>query len=180
MRRSWMLLFVASAVTSAVLLLTSTPAAAQRGPEKVFAGKIITSDKAFPSYAKSANAYVAAIRKQSKTSFAEDKATGQWKIHFAAFLKAPLPDLEIEVKLFEISGKNQTLLSSFEQFTDQRGQRTIISKLVLDKKQVGVNKDLVIIMDYRGKVLATGRFRIVGEGDKATGKVDFSEDDSEE
>ncbi|MBK7538362.1 MAG: hypothetical protein IPI49_23960, partial [Myxococcales bacterium] len=155
-------------MTSAVLLLTSTPAAAQRGPEKVFAGKIITSDE--PSVtAKSANAYVAAIRKaQSKTSFAEDKATGQWKIHFAAFLKAPLPDLEIEVKLFEISGKNQTLLSSFEQFTDQRGQLTIISKLVLDKKQVGVNKDLVIIMDYRGKVLATGRFRIVGEGDKAT------------
>lgn len=176
MRGSWLLVLVASVW----LFATASPAAAQRGPEKVFAGKIITSDKAFPSSAKSPSAYVAAIKKQSKTSFAEDKASGQWKIHFAAFLKAPLPDLEIEVKLLEVSGKSQTLITSFEQFTDARGQRAIISKMVLDKKQVGVNKELVMIMDYRGKVLASGRFRIVGEGEKATGKVDFSEGESEE
>lgn len=159
---------------------TVSPAAAQRGPEKIFAGKIMLSDKSYPSSAKSAAAYVAAIKKQSKTSFQEDKATGQWKIHFAAFLKAPLPDLEIEVKLLEVAGKSQTLITSFEQFTDERGQRTIISKLVLDKKQVGVNKELLMIMEYRGKVLASGKFRILGEGEKATGKVDFSEGDTEE
>jgi hypothetical protein len=161
------------------LFLAASPASAQRGPEKVFAGQIMTSDKAYPNSARSASAYVAAIRKQSRTSFSEDKELGQWKIHFAAFLKAPLPDLEIGVKLFELSGKSQTLLTSFEQFTDQRGQRTIISKVVLDRKQVGVNKDLLLVMDYKGKVLASGRFRIVGQGDKSTGKVDFNSDEAE-
>jgi hypothetical protein len=177
MRRPWLLI-----VFGAVVWLAGggRPAVAQRGPEKVFAGQIITSDKAFPTYAKSASAYVAAIKKQSRSTFAEDKEKGQWKIHFAAFLKVPLPDLEINVKLYEVSGKNHTLLNSFEQFTDQRGQRTIISKMVLDKKQVGVNKALVIEMAYKGKVLASGRFKIVGEGDRSSGKVDFSEGDGEE
>jgi hypothetical protein len=171
--------WIVSLAALAMIALAAAPAAAGGGPEKVFAGQIMTSDKPYPSYAKSASAYTAAIRKQSKKSFAEDKEKEQWRIHFAAFLKAPLPDLEISVKLFAVSGKNQTLLTSFEQFTDERGQRTIISKLVLDKKQVGVNKELLMVMDYRGKVLATGRFKIVGEGDKSTGKVDFNEDEEE-
>ncbi len=175
MHRSWLLNVLA---VLAVIALTSSPALAS-GPEKVFAGQIMMSEKPYPSYAKSKAAYTAAIRKQSKKSFAEDKQKEQWRIHFAAFLKAPLPDLEISVKLFEVAGKSQTLLTSFEQFTDERGQRTIISKLVLDKKQVGVNKELLMVMDYRGKVLATGRFKILGEGDKSTGKVDFNDDSAE-
>jgi hypothetical protein len=177
---SWKVLGILACV-ALVATASSSPALAGGGsPEKVFAGQIMMSEKPYPSSAKSASAYVAAIRKQSRTSFAEDKEKGQWKIHFAAFLKAPLPDLEISVKLFEVSGKSQTLITSFEQYTDERGQRTIISKLVLDKKQVGVNKQLVLVMDYKGKVLATGRFKIVGEGEKSTGKVDFNEEDADE
>jgi hypothetical protein len=176
MHRSWLLNVLA---VLAVIALSSSPALAGGGPEKVFAGQIMMSEKPYPSSAKSAAAYTAAIRKQSKKAFAEDKEKEQWRIHFAAFLKAPLPDLEISVKLFEVAGKSQTLLTSFEQFTDERGQKTIISKLVLDKKQVGVNKELLMVMDYRGKVLASGRFKIVGQGDKATGKVDFNDDSDE-
>ncbi|MEZ4359852.1 MAG: hypothetical protein R3B48_06700 [Kofleriaceae bacterium] len=170
MVRPWLLLVVALS-----LCAVASPAHAQRGPEKVFAGQIMTSNKPYPSSAKSAAAYVTAIKKQSRKVFAEDKEKGQWKIHFAAFLKAPLPDLEIGVKLFEVAGKTQTLVTSFEQFTDERGQRTIISKLQLDRAQVGVNKDLVMVMAYKGKVLATGRFRIVGEEERSSGKVNFEE-----
>lgn len=164
----------------ACIALMASPAFAGGNPEKVFAGQVMLSDKPYPTSAKSASAYVAAIKKQSRTAFAEDKEKGQWKIHFAAFLKAPLPDLEIGVKLYEVSGKSQTLINSFEQYTDERGQRTIISKLVLDKKQVGVNKQLLIVMDYKGKVLASGRFKIVGEGEKSTGKVDFNEEEADQ
>jgi hypothetical protein len=168
-------LFVALALTLAL----ASPAAADapRGPEKVFAGKIILSTKRFPTYAKSPSAYVSAIRKQSATKFHEDKATGEWNIYFAAFLKPALNDLEYTVKLYDLTD-GRTMLMSFEGFTDVRGQRTIISKLKLDKKQVGVNKDVLIDIEYRGKRLATGRFRILGEGERYSGKVDFSEDDT--
>lgn len=177
MLRSWSLNVLGML---ACIALLAAPAHAGGGPEKVFSGQIMMSEKPYPSSAKSASAYVAAIKKQSRTSFAENKENkGQWKIYFAAFLKAPLPDLEISVKLFELAGKQQKLLNSFEQYTDVRGQRTIISNLKLDKESVGVNKELMLVMDYKGKVLASGRFKITGVGEKATGKVDFNEDDSE-
>lgn len=169
-------LFMSSLVV-AVALLVAKPAAAQ-SPNQAFNGRIMLSSKRFPQQAKSASAYTAAIRKQSQTNFAEDKETHSWKIYFAGFLKTPLNDLEYAIKIYEVSGKGQQLLVSFDQFTNERGQQSIISNMVLEKKQVGVNKDLLMTMESKGKVLASSRFKILGEGEKFNGKVDFSEDEA--
>lgn len=169
------------AATAVVLALFAAPRPAVAGgksPEKVFAGKVILSSKRFPTYSKSASAYISAIRKLSKTSFMEDKSTGSWKIYFAAFLNKPLDDLEILVKLYDVTGRTKSVLATFEQFVDQRGQRTIISEFTLSREQVGVNKEIVIELDYKGRRMAAGQFRILGEAEKYSGKVDFSEDDT--
>ncbi|HEX3758804.1 MAG TPA: hypothetical protein VHW23_08870 [Kofleriaceae bacterium] len=152
--------------------------AAAENPNQVFAGRIMMSSKRFPQSASSASAYVAAIRKQSQTNFVEAKDTHSWKIYFAGFLKSPLNDLEYGIKIYDVSGKGQQLLVSFEQFTDERGQKTIAANLTLDKKQVGVNKELMMVMESKGKVLASSRFKVLGEGEKFSGKVNFSEDEA--
>jgi hypothetical protein len=161
-------------------LVASTATAGPKGPEKVFAGKVIVSNKRFPTYAKSASAYVSAIKKQSKRDFQENKEDGTWKVYFAAFLNRPLDDLEVLIKLYDVSGSDKSLLATFEQYTDQRGQRTIISDFTLDKKQVGVNKSVIIEVEYKGTRLAAGQFRILGEGEHYSGKVNFSEDEEED
>lgn len=166
--------YLVSSVVIAAVMLFGRPAAAD--PHKAFAGRIMMSDKRFPLNAKSAAAYTAQIRKQSKTSFYEDKDK-KWKIHFIGFLKQPLRDLEYIVKIYEL-GKGQQLLSSFEQFTDERGQKTLTSSVILDRKQFGVNKELLITMEYNGRVLASGKVKILGQADKFTGKVNFSDDDA--
>jgi hypothetical protein len=170
---------VSSVVWLAIIvgLLGARPAAAQN-PNQAFAGRIMMSSKRFPQQARSAAAYTEAIRKQSQTSFAEAKDTHTWKIYFAGFLKTPLNDLEYVIKVYDVTGKGQQLLMSFDQFTDSRGQQTILSNLTLDKKQVGVNKELLMTMESKGKILASSKFKIVGEGPKFSGKVDFSEDDA--
>ena len=161
----------------AALVLGLRPAAAET-PNQAFAGRIMLSSKRFPQQAKSASAYTAAIRKQAQTNFVEAKDTHTWKIYFAGFLKIPLNDVEYVVKLYELTGKSQQLLMSFDQFADERGQQTILSNMTLDKKQVGVNKELLMTMESKGKVLASSRFKILGEGEHFTGKVDFSEDEA--
>ena len=167
--------YLVSSVVLAAVMLFARPAAAD--PHKAFAGRIMMSEKRFPMSAKSPAAYTAQIRKQSKTSFYEDKEK-KWKVHFIGFLKQPLNDLEYLVKIYEISGRAPHLLSTFEQFTDDRGQRTLTSSVILDRKQFGVNKELLITMEYRGKVLASGRLKILGQADKFTGKVNFSDEDA--
>jgi len=166
---------VSTLLISAVLF-AARPADAN--PNKVFAGRIMMSEKRYPTQAKSAGAYTAQIKKQSKSNFYEDKEKKGWKIHFIGFLKTPLNDVEYVVKIYELGGRQQQLLSSFEQFTDERGQKTLTSSVVLEKKQFGVNKELLITMENKGKVLASGRLKILGEGEKFTGKVNFSDDEA--
>lgn len=158
------------------LLLFAAPAAAEK-PNPAFAGRIMLSDKHYPISAKSLAAFNAQVTKQSKTSFFEDKDK-KWKIYFAGFLKVPLNDVEYVVKLYEVGGKGQRLLATIDQFTDSRGQASLISNMLLERKTIGANKELLMTLENHGKVLASGRFKILGERDKFTGKVDFSEDEA--
>ena len=158
------------------LLWLAVPAAAEK-PNPAFAGRIMLSDKRYPISAKSLAAFNAQITKQSKSSFFEDKDK-KWKIYFAGFLKTPLNDVEYAVKLYEVSGRGQQLLATIEQFTDSRGQASLISSLVLERKTIGANKELLMTLDSHGKVLASAKFKILGEREKFTGKVDFSEDEA--
>lgn len=161
----------------AVLFVTAGPAAAEK-PNSTFAGKIMLSDKRFPSQAKSLAAFNSKIRSLAKTNFAEDKEKREWKIHFAGFLRQPLNDLEYLVKIYDLTGGRKQLLLTFEQFTNERGQAALMSSMTLERKHVGVNKELMITMESKGKVLAANRFKVIGQGEKFTGKVDFSEEEA--
>ncbi len=169
-------LFSVVAVLAVALGFARTAAA--QDPNAAFGGRVILSTKSFPTTSKSASAYTQAVRKLSQTNFYEDKATHTWKIYFAAFLKTPLNDVEYVVKLYELQGRSQQLLTTFDQYTDMRGQKSILSTLKLDKEQVGVNKELYMTLENKGRVLASGRFKILGEGEHYNGKVNFSDDDA--
>lgn len=164
-------LFVAVAVAS-------RPAVAEN-PNQAFNGKIIVSAKRFPTTAKSPTAYTQAIRKLSQSNFMEDKTDHSWVLNFAGFLKAPLNDMEYVLKVYELVGRTQQLLVTADQYTDERGQRTILSKIKLDKKSIGVNKVVMLTIENRGKVLASsGPIKILGEGERFSGKVNFSDDEA--
>jgi hypothetical protein len=170
---------LSSILASVFIFLAVSVTASAQSPERAFNGRIMTSTKRFPLTARSASAYTAMIRKQSKSNFYEDKTDHTWTIYFAAFLKYPLNDVEYVIKFYELSGHSQQLLATSENFNDERGQKTIVSKIKLDKKQMGVNKELLMTLENKGKVYASTRFKILGQGEKFTGKVNFSEDEAE-
>ena len=169
---------VTSILFTCCLLLAARPASAE-SPNQTFNGKIMLSPKKFPQQAKSPAAFTAAIRKLAASNFYEDKTTHTWKIYIAAFLKAPLNDVEYVLKVYELTGKSQQLLTTADQYTDERGQKTIIANITLDKKLVGVNKQLMMTIESKGKVLASGQLKILGEGERFSGKVNFSEDEAQ-
>lgn len=148
-------------------------------PNKVFAGQIIPMVKRPPSTAKSPDAYIGIMRKMKQTIFVEDKSDHSWTIWLACFLKAPLNDVEYSIKYYDTS-HGQTFLASSDNFTDsaQRGDKTILTKIKLEKKWAGVNHPVLITIENRGKVLASTVIQIKGEGESYSGKVNFSEDDA--
>ena len=159
------------------LVLAARPASAQ-DPNRVFAGQIITMKKRPPLTAKSPNAYIATMRKLKSSEFFEDKTDHTWMVYFAAFLKVPLNDVEYTVKFYDLAGNTQQLIATSDQFTDTRGEKTIVSKIKLDKTTMGVNKYVLMTLENKGKVLASTRFKLIGEGEHYNGKVDFSQDEA--
>lgn len=167
-------LLVASAVAFAMGAAADTADAAN--PDKVFRGQVITSKKSLPTSAKSPSAYVKKLKKAKVTKFQENKKTKSWKIYFAAFFRKPLNDLEVTVKLYDVTTGRRHLVNSFEQYTQGRGQKTLISSIKLEREYFGVNKKILIVMESRKSVLAQGTFHILGEAEKHSGSVDFTSD----
>ncbi len=165
-------------VTLVLAMLFAVRSADASDPNKVFAGKIITSVKRPPGQAKSPDAYIAAIKKLSQSNFFEDKADHTWTIWLAAFLKSPLNDVEYSVKFYDLAGHGQQLLGVIDQYTDERGEKTIITKVKLEKKTFGVNKQVLVTIENKGKILASAQIKILGEGEHFSGKVDFSQDEA--
>ena len=166
------------AVSSLVLLCVALSPAYAGDPNVVFKGKIMTSSKRYPLSAKSKDAYIAAIKKQSSMNFQEDKEKKGWKIYFAAFLKVPLDDVEYTITFYDVTSGPQQMLGASDNFNDSRGQRTIVSNITLEKKAFGVNKTLLMTIENGGRVLASGKFKILGEGEKFSGKVNFTDEET--
>jgi len=148
-------------------------------PERTFGGKVMLSTKRFPNWARSEGKYIATIRKQSMKKFWEDKKKKEWRIYFMAFFKHPLDDMEVTIKIWDVTSGPKRMLSAFEQYLD-RCATSYSSNMVLKREDFGVNKKLLITVGGRGNpVLASGKFEIRGEAEHYTGKADFTSDEPE-
>jgi hypothetical protein len=159
-------------------LVTAVQPSFAQDPNKVFAGQIIPMLKRPPATAKSPDAYIALMRKMKQLNFAEDKADHTWTLWLACFLKSPLNDVEYSIKYYDLSGGRQQFLASSDNFSDTRGEKTILTKVTIDKKWAGVNKPLLVTLENKGHVLASTTIKILGEGEHYSGKVDFSDDEA--
>jgi hypothetical protein len=169
-------------VSLCVLLLFS--AAHARKPEDVYGGKILISNQPFPTEAKSVEAYIGALKKNVREVIDEDKESKQWRVYFAAFLKQPINDVEVSIKLYDITSGARRQVDSFEQYLTNKTARAYVSSITL-RKGDGLsgyepNSRLQMVLDYRGRVLAQTTFVIRGEGRKYKGVVDFSEKEARE
>jgi hypothetical protein len=61
---------------------------------------------------------------------------------------------------------------------DKRGARSVTSHMTLDRESFGVNKNLLMVMETRNVVLAATKFAIIGEAERFSGQVNFSEEEA--
>jgi hypothetical protein len=164
------------------LLLGFTAANAEaRKPEDVFGGKILVSDQPFPQSARSADAYIGALKKNSRDRILENREEQAWRVFFVAFFKQPVNDLEVSVKVYDVTN-GRRLVDNFEQYLANAAQRAYVSNIKL-KRGDGAsgydpNSRILMVMESKGRVLAQATFFIQGEARKYNGTVDFSEDET--
>ncbi len=170
-------------VSAALLLLLLVPVSASaRKPEDVFGGKVLVSDQPFPTAARSAEAYIDAIKKNTKDRIVEDKEAKQWRVFFAAFFKQPPNDLEVSVRTYDVTNGAHRLVDTFEQYLANGATRAYVSNVSLRRGDgtsgYDPNTKIQLVLESRGHVLAETTFYIVGEVKKGPTRVDFSEPDT--
>ncbi|MFH0899193.1 MAG: hypothetical protein V2A73_01050 [Pseudomonadota bacterium] len=159
------------------LCLVPCPASARK-PEDVYGGKILLSDKPFPSSAKSAAAFLATLRKQAKQNFWEDKKEKRWRVYYAAFFKRPLRGLSVTVVFFDISDGTRRMVETYEQYLNSAGQRALVGNISMQRGKSGFspNSRILMVMQSEGQIIAEATFMIGGEAKQFSGKVVFTDD----
>ena len=72
----------------------------------------------------------------------------------------------------------KALIGSFEQYVEQRGQTALLSNITLEREQIGVNRNVLMVIEVGGRAVASGKFKLLGEEERHSGKVDFTDDDT--
>lgn len=177
------------AALGATMVLASAAAheadAGKKKPYQYLGGKIYVSSKRFPTANASARTYsvgtyVSKIKNNNKTKLWENKDKKSWKVYYAAFFKKPYNGLDVTITFYDTTEGGKRYVTSFELFLDTRKQTSIIANVELERVQFGVNKKILMVMQGNGRTLATAKFQLLGEAEKYTGKVDFSDDDDDD
>jgi hypothetical protein len=173
---------VRTIVASAVCLVALLAVADARKPEDVFGGKVLVSDAPFPTSAKSEAAFVTALKKHAKDRVLENKDTKEWRVFYAGFFRQPVNDLEVSIRVYDVTGGSRRLVDTFEQYLSSETARAYVSSVTLKRgdgsQGYDPNTKLLLVMENKGRVLAQTQFHILGEARKYKGVVDFSEEET--
>ena len=167
------------AISLFVGLLIAGPgeAHAQQTPERVFSGQVLVSERRFPTQADSPQAFVRLIRQRATQRIDEDAENERWRVHYAAFFDRPLNDLEVTIRLYDVTGGERRFISSFQQFVQRRGLQSLISNITLDRRRFEPNRRILMVLENRGRVFAQGTFHITGRVEQRSGDIDFTQGD---
>ncbi len=166
-------------VVGALLCLPGLADAAQM-PEDLLKGKLIVSTESLPTKWTSAGQFAARLKSLHKSSVTYDKKTGKVEIYYAGFFAAPVPDVQVNFVIYDITDKaaGKAKKGSWEAFLGHRGDRVIFNRVELDKDDLEMNKKYLLAIEFRGKIIAQSELTVRGEGPKYSGKVEFTEEDA--
>ncbi|MEO6952221.1 MAG: hypothetical protein ABI321_10430 [Polyangia bacterium] len=159
------------------LLLAPGLVLAKTNPEDLLKGKVIMSDKPIPTHWSSVGSYVAQLKGLNKTTFWYDKKTGKVTVQYAAFFAAPVNDVQVNLVVYDISGRGRTQKVSSENFMN-RGDRVLFNSVTLDRQDMEGNKKYLFAIEYNHRVIASSEIILRVEQEKYSGKVSFSEDET--
>ncbi len=164
-----------------LLLLALVPSVGVAGkkPEDVFAGQVVITSKRLPSRFSSGEAFISAL-KQAKTDKVwpkEQKGNDEaiWKLEYVAFFAKPLDDFEVMVKFFDVTGGARKFIAGDAQMTRERGTRVFASDIELTKPYFDANRKYMMVVESKGRTVATANFWLRGKGEEHSGKVEFGD-----
>ena len=164
-------------VIAASLMVGALALAKGPVPEDYLQGRVIISDKSFPMSWNSVSSYVSTMKNLNKGTLWYDKKTGKLTLQYAAFFSAPVNDVQVMLNLIDVTGGAHTQKVQTEQFM-QQGKRVLFNSVELNKEDLEGNKEYLMTIEDRHRIIASGKFILREEGPHYSGKVTFTDDDT--
>lgn len=168
-------------VSGALALVGGAGAAAASKPEDLFKGQIVILKKRLASRYATAGAFIDAIKanKTDKVWPKEQKGNDHaiWRIEYIAFFAQPLSDYEIDLKFYDVTGGARRFVAGDAQMTRDRDSRIFASDIEVAKPEFNVNRQYMMTIEKRGRVIARTSFWLRGEAESYSGRVEFSEEE---
>lgn len=168
-------------VVGALVLAFVVPDLADAGlVDRKFRGQIVITKKRPPARFKSQGRFVSWLRRNRTRHVGSRRQTKKsWKFEFMAFFRQKLDDLEVKIRFFDITeGKKFIAADTF--YIPNRGQRVLASNMQLEKPRFAVNRKYLmeVISPRRGLLLARTTFYLIGQQERYSGKVTFTEEEA--
>jgi hypothetical protein len=154
-------------------------ASAKSAPEDVLKGRIIISDKSLPTRWSSVGSYVSQLNGLNKRTIWYDKKTGKVTVQYAAFFAKPVNDSQVMLVLYDITRGAHNQKVATENFL-QHGDRVLFNSVELNKEDLEGNKEYLMTIEDRHRIIASGKFILREEGPHYSGKVTFSDEDTKD
>jgi hypothetical protein len=157
----------------------------RRGPDagdvvaNALKGRVFLTAKRAPTHFPNASAWIRFLQANRKEHIWPEKNNKkQWRFEFMAFWARPLNDLEVTVKIYDVTDVRRLVVGdSF--YLPQKGQRLLAANMTLDQPRFEVNRKYEMrVTDARQQQLAATKFWLRGEKERYSGKVTFSDEDT--
>ncbi len=137
--------FIRSLLVVLAVIMLAVPSAFAVTPEKKFAGKIIVSEKNFPSRFDTDAAMIKHMKK-ANTHELFAKGEGDWEFEYMAFLKKPVGTLQASITFYDISVPGtETLIDSFTFYPDNAKHKILNGHQRLSKSKFQKDRKYMMV-----------------------------------
>ena len=102
----------------------------------------------------------------------------EWRAEMVTAFSRPPGDLEYHVLFYDIQGGSRNFVEDMSAFVNDRSQRTFVQRVNLQRPRFKPNRRMELVVTVRRQEVGTLKFDLVGEEQRFSGRVDFTEDDA--
>jgi len=99
----------------------------------------------------------------------------KWKAEMVINFNAPVDDMEFQVLFYDVQDGPRRFVEDMSTMVNDKKQRTFVQKITLPRPSFKPNRQMEMVVTVRRSEVGRVKFNMLGEEQKRSGEVSFSE-----
>jgi len=100
-----------------------------------------------------------------------------WKAEMIVAFNAPVNDMEFQVLFYDIHDGPRRFVNDFATMVNDKSQKTFVQKVTMPRPTFKPNRNMEMVVTVRRSEVGRTKFAVVGEEQKRSGEVSFSDNE---